>query len=265
MQSAIQTLIVDDEIMGRNVLRHLLAAVHEVEVVDEAASVPEARLKIESLRPDLVFMDIEMPGGSGIDALEGLEAPPLLIFVTAHAEFALPAFERQAFDYLLKPVQRQRLIGCVMRAKHVLSERRLAGAALEIARAAEEGEASANHGAASRPRYPEQVMIRARRRIFWLDVDDIAWIQGASQYCRVHAKSGEFLLSRSLASLEADLDPRRFFRIHRSAIVNAGHIREMRSSGDGGHLIVLHGGQAVPIGRARREVRRRLVEAIGRI
>ncbi len=108
-------------------------------------------------------------------------------------------------------------------------------------------------------------MIRARRRIFWLDVGDIAWIQGASQYCRVHAKSGEFLLSRSLASLEADLDPRRFFRIHRSAIVNAGHIREMRSSGDGGHLIVLHGGQAVPIGRARREVRRRLVEAIGRI
>ncbi len=72
-----RTLIVDDEIMGRNVLRHLLAAVHEVEIVDEAASVPEARLKIESLRPDLVFMDIEMPGGSGIDALEGLEAPPL--------------------------------------------------------------------------------------------------------------------------------------------------------------------------------------------
>ncbi len=263
--SAVRALIVDDEDMGRSLLRHLLAAVHEVEIVAEATSAPEAREKIGLHQPDLVFMDIEMPGGSGIDALEGLEAPPLVIFVTAHARFALPAFERHAFDYLLKPVQRQRLIGSVLRARERLSERRLADIAMRIARAAEEADAAAGQAPASRPQYPAQVMVRVRRRIFWLDVGDIAWIQGASQYCRVHAKNGEFLLSRSLASLEAELDPQRFFRIHRSAIVNAGHIREMRSSGGGGHLILLHGGAAVPIGRARREVRKRLVEAIQRL
>ena len=262
--SVVRVLIVDDELPGRLLLRHLLGAIHEVEVLDEAASLAEAREKIAALRPDLVFMDIEMPGGSGIELLggpEGVGAAPLVIFVTAHAQFALPAFERSAFDYLLKPVQRQRLLRSVLRARQRLADSRLAGVALQIARAAEDCE-GAGDDAPARPRYAAQIMVRVRRRIFWLDVADIAWIQGASQYCRVHAASGEFLLSRSLASLEEELDPGRFFRIHRSAIVNAAHVREIRGSGDGGHMLFLQGGEAVPMGRARREMRKRLVEAI---
>ena len=262
-----RALIVDDEHSGRLLLRHFLAAVHDVEILDEAASLPEAREKIAALRPDLVFMDIEMPGGRGIEVLEGLDElqpAPLVIFVTAHAEFALPAFEGSAFDYLLKPVQRQRLIQSVLRARERLADSRLAGIALQIARAAESCEGKADEGLPGRPRYAAQVMIRVRRRIFWLDIADIAWIQGASQYCRVHAASGEYLLSRSLASLEEELDPGKFFRIHRSAIVNAAHVREIRGGGDGGFLLFLHDGQAVPMGRARREVRKRLVEAVNR-
>jgi two-component system LytT family response regulator len=111
--------------------------------------------------------------------------------------------------------------------------------------------------------YARQMTIRVRRRMFSLEVSDICWIQGASQYSRIHTRNGEYLLSRTLASLECELDPRKFFRIHRSAIVNAAHVREVRSSGDGRYNIYLHGGQALPMGRARREILEKLLSGIG--
>ncbi len=261
--SCIRALIVDDEEIGRRLLRYLLAPIEEVEVIDEAATVSEARRKIVDLKPDLVFMDIEMLGGNGIELLRSLESLPFVIFVTAHAEFALPAFELQAFDYVLKPVQQQRFIGSVLRARQRISERRLADLALGIANAAAQisGD-SAGLGAGRPARYPSQITIRVRRRIFRLNVCDISWVQVASQYCRVHVKNDEYLLSRSLASLESELDPRWFYRVHRSAIVNASHVSELRSSGDGGYSIYLFGGQIVPVSRSRREIRRKLVDAI---
>ena len=111
-------------------------------------------------------------------------------------------------------------------------------------------------------RYPDQLTIRVRRRMFALPVADIAWIEGASQYSRVHARAGEYLLSRSLASLECELDPARFFRIHRSAIVNAAYVREVMSRGDGRYNVYLHGGQALPLGRGRRDVLHRVLGGI---
>jgi two-component system LytT family response regulator len=268
---SVRALIVDDEELGRRMLRSLLGPDDDVQVVGEAASAPEARRKIQELKPDLVFMDIEMPGGSGIELLQGLGEPvPYVILVTAHPEFALPAFEAQASDYLVKPVQRQRFLGSVMRAKERISERRVAGLARQIAGAVGvNGSASAAEAAARPPqqapaqKYADQMTIRVRRRMFSLEVSDISWIQGASQYSRVHTKNGEYLLSRTLASLECELDPRRFFRIHRSAIVNAAHVREVRSSGDGRYNIYLHGGQALPMGRARREILEKLLSGIG--
>jgi len=261
----VRALIVDDEELGRRVLRTLLAAEDDIEVVGEAASASEARRKICEQRPDLVFMDIEIPGGSGIEVVQQIEEPlPYVIFVTAHPEFALPAFELQAMDYLVKPVQRPRFAGSILRARQRIAERRVAGLAMQIMGAA----GSVNGGreaeaAAPAARYTNQMTIRIRRRMFSLEVSDISWIQGASQYSRVHTKSGEYLLSRTLASLECELDPRRFFRIHRSAIVNAAHVREVRSSGDGRYNIYLHGGQALPMGRARREILEKLLSGIG--
>ncbi len=266
----VRALIVDDEELGRRMLRSLLASDEDVQVVGEAASAAEARRKITEHQPDLVFMDVEMPGGNGIDVLQDIDEPiPYIILVTAHPEFALPAFEVQVSDYLVKPVQRQRFIGSVMRAKQRIAERRVAGLAREIAGAVGtngrgNGEAAAR-GAHAPPaeKYADQMTIRVRRRMFSLEVSDISWIQGASQYSRVHTKNGEYLLSRTLASLECELDPRRFFRIHRSAIVNASHVREVRSSGDGRYNIYLHGGQALPMGRARREILEKLLSGIG--
>jgi len=265
----VRALIVDDEELGRRMLRTLLASDDEVLVVGEAASAAEARRKIGEHRPDLIFMDIEMPGGSGLELLQELGEPhPYVIFVTAHPEFALDAFEVQAADYLVKPVQRQRFAGSVMRAKQRIAERRVAGLARQIAGAVGNGNghagaAAGNGAAAPQQRYADQMTIRVRRRMFALEVSDISWIQGASQYSRVHTKNGEYLLSRTLASLECELDPKRFFRIHRSAIVNAAHVREVRSSGDGRYNIYLHGGQALPMGRARREILEKLLSGIG--
>jgi len=251
--SGVRTLLVDDEELGRRMLRSLLSTDDDIQVVGEAASASEARRQIADLKPDLLLLDIEMPGGSGIDLLQEIGEPlPYVIFVTAHPEFALPAFEVQAADYLVKPVQRQRFIGSVLRAKQRIAERRVAGTAR-----------AATLEPALERKYTDQMTIRVRRRMFSLEVSEISWIQGASQYSRVHTRNGEYLLSRTLASLEGDLDPRRFFRIHRSAIVNAAHVREVRSNGDGRYNIYLHGGQALPMGRARREILQRLLSGIG--
>jgi two-component system LytT family response regulator len=262
----VRALIVDDEELGRRMLRTLLSTDEDVLVVGEAASAFEARRQITEQQPDLVFMDIEMPGGSGLELLQQIGEPlPYVIFVTAHPEFALPAFEVHAADYLVKPVQRQRFVGSVLRAKQRIAERRVAGLARQIAGAVSGNGASAARSEAPPPsqKYADQMTIRVRRRMFSLEVNDISWIQGASQYSRVHTKSGEYLLSRTLASLECELDPGKFFRIHRSAIVNAAHVREVRSSGDGRYNIYLHGGQALPMGRARREILERLLSGIG--
>ena len=192
--SRVRTLLVDDEELGRRMLRSLLSNDEDIQVVGEAASASEARRQIADLQPDLLLLDIEMPGGSGIDLLQEIGEPLLyVIFVTAHPEFALPAFEVQAADYLVKPVQRQRFIGSVLRAKQRIAERRVAG----TARAALER--------APERRYTDQMTIRVRRRMFSLEVSEISWIQGASQYSRVHTRNGEYLLSRTLASLQGDL------------------------------------------------------------
>ena len=263
----VRALIVDDEELGRRMLRSLLAPDDEIHVVGEAASADDARRKIADLQPDLVFMDIEMPGGNGIEVLQSLAEPsPYIIFVTAHPEFALPAFEVHAADYIVKPVQRQRFLGSVLRAKQRIAERRVARLARQIAGAVtSNGRGNGANGDGEPPptKYADQMTIRVRRRMFSLDISDISWIQGASQYSRVHTKNGEYLLSRTLASLECELDPRKFFRIHRSAIVNAAHVREVRSSGDGRYNIYLHGGQALPMGRARREILEKLLSGIG--
>ena len=198
---------------------------------------------------------------AGIEALRTADAPCLVV-MTAHPERALPAFELEAVDYLVKPVQRERLVTSLARARRRRAERRIAELALEIA-----GTAAAIHGPApaaaeAGSRFPDQMTIRVRRRMFALPVEDISWIEGASQYSRVHAKGGEYLLSRSLSSLECELDPTRFFRIHRSAIVNSAYVREVMSRGDGRYNVYLQGGEALPLGRARRDMLHRLLGGI---
>lgn len=262
LPTGVRAMIVDDEAHGRRVLRMLLDTMDGIDIVAEASGAAEARQLIGHHRPDLVFMDIEMPGANGIEVMRSLAVKPEVIFVTGHPEFALSALELHPADFLTKPVSQKRLTACVMRVQKRLVEKRFADLAMRIA-----GMASAIReeapGSPLAADYSDQLLIRVRRRRVWLDVADIAWVEGASQYCRVHAKSGEFLLSRSLNSMELALDPARFFRIHRSAIVNAGHVREVSSTGDGQYCIHLQSGPPIPVGRSRREAFRRLVRKIG--
>ena len=251
----VRALIVDDEDLGRRVLRTLLAHDDDIEIVGEAGTASEAERQIAIQRPDLVFMDIEIPGGSGIEVLRKATQPlPYVIFVTAHPEFALPAFELEAVDYLVKPVQRPRFNGSVLRAKQRIVERRVAGLALQIAGATGKLNGTRDSDPSAGAAYPDHLTIRVRRRLIALDIGDITWIQGASQYSRVHTRSGEYLLSRTLASLECELDPQRFFRIHRSAIVNVRKVKELHPHSNGEYFLILDNGAELKLSRSYKEV-----------
>jgi two-component system LytT family response regulator len=257
----LRMVIIDGDEAMRRRLRALLESIETIEMLGEASTAPQAARSIEALRPDLVLLDVDLQGVAGIEALRTADAP-CLVAMTAHPERALPAFELEAVDYLVKPVLRERLVTSLARARRRRAERRIAELALEIA-----GTAAAIRGpppaaAETGSRFPDQMTIRVRRRMFALPVADISWIEGASQYSRVHAKGGEYLLSRSLSSLECELDPTRFFRIHRSAIVNSAYVREVMSRGDGRYNVYLQGGEALPLGRARRDLLDRLLGGI---
>jgi two-component system LytT family response regulator len=259
----LRILVVDGDDLARRKLRVSLDSIEPIETVAEATTAVQAARKLAELRPDLVLLDIDLPGAAGIEPLRKADAPCLLV-MTARPELTLPGFDLEALDCLVKPVQRERLAEGLRRVRRRLAERRIAELALEIAATAAIIR-GAGPAAASGPggRYPDQLTIRVRRRMFALPVADIAWIEGASQYSRVHAKGGEYLLSRSLSSLQCELDPARFFRIHRSAIVNAAYVREVMSRGDGRYNVYLQGGEALPMGRARREMLGKLLSSLG--
>jgi two-component system LytT family response regulator len=258
----LRVLVVDADAGARQRLRALLELLEPPGAVEEAASAPQASQRIDEFRPDLVLIDIELPAAASMAALRRGDWP-CIVAMAARPERAQPAFDLEAVDCLAKPVQRERLAEALRRVRCRLATRRIAELALELA-GASAGSRGGVEALAGNPadRYPDQMTIRVRRRMFALPVADISWIEGASQYSRVHAKSGEFLLSRSLASLECELDPARFFRIHRSAIVNAAYVREVMSRGDGRYNVYLHGGVALPLGRGRRDTLRRLLGGI---
>lgn len=255
-----RVVLVDSSENQRRHVRSMLATIADVEVVAEAGNTSDARRLISELKPDLLFMDVAMPDGNCFDLLRELHAPPQVIFFTADRESAVAAFDAQAVDYVIRPAQRQRIAESVRRAMRRIAENRIAGLALSFAGAASALDAGqAGMSPASAPEYPDQITIRIRRRMIRLDVADIIWVQGASQYSRVHARTGEFLLARSLSALAGELDPKRFLRIHKSSIVNAAHVQEIRSSGEGRYSLYLRGGPSLPVGRSRRAIVRSLL------
>lgn len=261
----VRTLILDSKESSRRLMRSLLDTVPDVEVIAEATNAADGRSRIRDLRPDLVLMDVAIPDFRGIDLVRELDEAPAVIFVTAHPEYAVPAFEVGAVDYLVKPVRQQRFVASILRAQRRIAEGRISRYAVRIAGAAVTLQGTARIDGRNRPAGPaDHLRIRIRRRMFWLNVADISWIQGASQYSRIHARSGEFLLARSLSSLECELDPKRFFRIHRSAIVNARYVQEIRTNGEGRYNISVNGGPVLPLGRSRREILGKLFEGVGR-
>jgi DNA-binding LytR/AlgR family response regulator len=242
-------LIVDDEAPARERLRRLLAEIETVEVAGEAGNGQRALELIEALSPDLVLLDIQMPGLSGFEVIEALEDPPLVIFVTAYDEYAIRAFEVNALDYLLKPFSRERLERAIRRAQEVQPEERDLSSRL----------APLLESLASRGHYSTRLAVRDGNRIRVLDADEIDWIGVENEQTIVHVGSQAYPIRRTLADLETRLDPTRFFRAHRSAIVNLDRVKEIVPWFKGSHKLRLTTGAEVELSRARARALRKIL------
>lgn len=247
--TVLRALIADDEKPARKRLLDLLESVPEVEVVAVCASGEEAIQAIGEHAPDLVFLDIQMPEVDGFAVIDtiGVTVMPVTIFVTAYDQYALRAFDAHAVDYLLKPFSDERFDSALQRAmQFVQSEKRdndvlnRMTALLETVRPAA-------------PRYLDRIVLKARGRVSLLKVDEIAWIEAAGVYVKLHAGQATPLHRESLSRLEEQLDPQQFIRIHRSTIVNIEHIAELRSDAHGDYTVLLHDGTPLKLSRTYRE------------
>lgn len=264
----IRALIVDDEPLARRGIRQLLESCEDVTVVGECRNGRDALAALDSLAPDLLFLDVQMPELDGFEVMRarGAARMPYVIFITAYDEFAVKAFETHALDYLVKPVNEARFAAALDRVR----ERMRFAEALELTRRISDLlAAQARHVGTPVDRGGDVAGVRAdlastiapaRRLIvpistgdLVLDVDEIDWIQAEDYYAAVHARGRRHLIRESLASLEQRLDPNRFARVHRSAIVRLDRVREMRSAGSGESVLVLRDGTRVPVSRRRRE------------
>ena len=240
-----RALIVDDERLAREKVRHLLEREKDFAVVGESATAEEALAQIARKRPDVVFLDIEMPGGDGFEVVRRIGSPfPKIVFVTAHRDYAVDAFEAEAFDYLLKPFDRGRLRKTLERVRTRLSAREPAPReSLDRLLAALD----------SRGRFLARLPVTAEGRTRFVDVSAIDWIEADDNYVRVHGAGGRHLVRETLTRIESKLDPDRFLRVHRSAIVNAAAVREVKRLFHGDLEILLRGGTTVRVGRSFRQ------------
>ena len=250
MAGPIRALIVDDEPFARAGVRLQLKRAPDVEVVGECANGLEAVEAIERLAPDLVFLDVQMPelDGFGVVAAVGAERMPAVVFVTAFDEHALRAFEVHALDYLLKPIDDERFARALERARERLRD----GGVRELREALA--------GLAERPEPLERVAVKARGRVYFVEVADVDWIEAADNYVSLHVGRDTHLVQGTLSALERRLDPKRFLRVHRSAIVNLARVRELRPLFHGEYRIALADGTELTSGRSYRDALRRVVE-----
>jgi two-component system LytT family response regulator len=240
----IRTVIVDDEPLARQRLRHLLREERDFDVVAEAADGPEAVEVIRRERPDLVFLDVQMPEMDGFEVIREIGAAqfPAVVFVTAFEQYAVGAFDVNAVDYLLKPLTRERLAAAVARVRARAQQPGDGGERLEKLL----GELE------RRPTYLERLLVRAGGRIVVVKLADLDWVDGAGNYLKLHCGKNVYLLRHTLGGLEGRLDPRRFLRIHRSTIVNVDRVAELQTSSSGDYVLVLEDGTRLPMSRGYR-------------
>ena len=242
-------LVVDDEAPARQRLKRLLADIEGAELVGEAADGLQAVELIEREQPDLVLLDIQMPGLDGFGVIEALEEPPPIVFVTAYDEYAIRAFEVNALDYLLKPFSRERLEHAIHRAQEAQAEEQDFASRL----------APLLESLASQGHYPIRLAVRDRNHIRVLNVDEVDWIGVENEQTFVHVSSKAYPIRRTLADLEARLDPARFFRAHRSAIVNLDRVKEIIPWFKGSHKLRLTTGAEVELSRAQARALRKML------
>ena len=251
----IRTVIVDDEPLGRTVIREMLRGDAEIEIVGECGNGHEALAVIQAQKPDLLFLDVQMPEVDGFEVLAALAAHqlPLIVFVTAYDQYAVRAFEVHAVDYLLKPFDRERFGKALQRAKAYLQQAHSSEVNERILALLEEQKA--------KPKHLERLVIKANGRVFFLKTDEIDWIEAEGNYVCLHVKRESYLLRETISGLEAQLNPQKFSRIHRSQIVNLDRIKELQPWSHGEYHVLLHDGTQLTLSRSYRE---RLHELLGK-
>ena len=252
----LKTIVVDDEQLARDELGYLLGQVGGVEIIAQAGNGVEALETIDRLQPDLVFLDVQMPGLTGFEvARRLLDNGPAshIIFVTAYDQHALKAFQVRALDYILKPFDRERFVEALQRARRQIEReetgdlgRRLLALVKDLRK--------------DQPK-TDRLVVKSGGRLFFLRMDEIDWIEAAGNYVRLHVGNSSHLLRETMNAIEGRLDPEKFFRIHRSRIVNMERIQEMQPWLNGEYAVVLRTGTRLTLSRGYRE---KLQERLGR-
>ena len=246
MNQKIRTLVADDEPIARARVLSLLQSEGDIELVGECATGDETKAAIEQGNLDLLFLDIQMPGMTGIELARSLQANgmPAVVFVTAHNQYAVEAFEVHALDYLLKPFSSDRFRAALGHARDHLAKRRSArddGAKAGV---------TAGDGAAG---HRNRIMVKSGGRIHFIRTSDIDWCDAAGNYVRMHVGQQEYLVRETMNHLESQLDAQQFVRIHRSTIVNLDRIQEMQPSFSGEFLVRLRDGTRLTLSRGYRD------------
>ena len=266
----LRVLVVDDETLPRQRLIRLLEEIPNAECVGECANGRSALDAIESILPDLVLLDVRMPGMGGLDVARALTGHvPFVVFVTAFDEYALSAFEVHAIDYLLKPVERERFVAAIERARTLVSSttaaqrhERLLALLRDERRPARDtesgdllpepvpvGSAPSGDGTA----FPRRFLVKGDGQMYFVGVDEIDWVEAYGNYVRLHVGKGVHLIRETLGNIERKLDPSRFARVHRSSIVNLDRVARMDLWGAGDYIVLLKDGTQLKLSRTYRD------------
>jgi len=239
----IRTVIVDDEELARDRIQTLLELQPDVEVVGVCTDGPSAVEMIDRTQPDLVFLDVQMPGMDGFEVVENLERTkmPAVVFVTAHDAHALRAFEIHALDFLLKPFDQTRFEKALERARGQLSKTKGTVLDSRLVTLLEELH--------EERKYSERLIVKSSGRVFFVRTEEIDWVEASGNYVKIHTKSDAHLLRESMKNMEAKLDPKTFVRIHRSAIVNIDHIKELEPWFHGEYIVIMRDGTRLTASR----------------
>lgn len=239
----ITAVIVDDEPLARKRIRRLLQAASDVTVVGEAADGEEALRIVDEQRPQVMFLDVQMPRMDGFEAVRRIpeESRPLIVFVTAYQQYALEAFRAAAVQYLLKPVEREPLRLALTRVRELVAARSSPSLTAFLDRVQQ------------RTAFMQHVAVKSKGRVRLVPVEQIDWFESAGNYVRLHVGSERFLLRQTMNGLEEKLDPTHFVRIHRTTIVNLQRVRDTRPASHGDHIVMLHDGTQLQMSRAYRE------------
>jgi two-component system LytT family response regulator len=253
----IRTLLVDDEPLALRSLEAVLRPDPELELVGTCATGSEAVRTIQQLSPDLVFLDIQMPGIGGLDVVRRIAAPkpPLVVFVTAFDHHALEAFSVHALDYVLKPFSDERLLAALQRAKAILRDRTLEELGARLLRLADAARPP-------EPRYLQRILVQEPSRVRIVATAEIEWIGAAKNYVEIHTARESLLHRQTMDAMDAALDPDAFVRIHRSTIVAVDRVQVVQAEGYASRAVVLHDGTRLPVSRSQVE---RLMGALSRV